>query len=58
MMITREQLQCGYILWDFNQMSEDDFHRYFVDRQNAYLDCLNDDELFEEVRKYAPHLIK
>ena len=56
--INRDQLQYGYIQWDLNQMTEDDFKRYFVDHQNAELDCLDDDELIEEVRKFAPHLIR
>ena len=56
--INRDQLQYGYIQWDLNQMTEDDLKRYFVDHQNAELDCLDDDELIEEVRQFAPHLIR
>ena len=53
---TREQIQEEYIEWDLNQMTEEDLRDFFIVTQNRELNDL-DDELVEDVKQYAPHLI-
>ena len=55
---TREQIQEEYIEWDLNQMSVDDLKDFFIVTQNRELNDLDDDELVEDVKQYAPHLIE
>ena len=55
--IDRDELQEKLIQWDLSQMTLDDLQKYFVDMQNAELDCLSVDELIEEVEQYNPHLL-
>tara|TARA_B100002019_G_scaffold147160_1_gene126731 strand:+ start:396 stop:578 length:183 start_codon:yes stop_codon:yes gene_type:complete len=54
---TREQIQEEYIEWDLNQMTEEDLRDFFIVTQNRELNDLDDDELVEDVKQYAPHLI-
>ena len=54
--LNRDQLQETYIQWDLNQMSIEDLKQYFINMQTAELDSLDDDELIEEVKHYAPNL--
>ena len=35
-------------------MTLEDLKEFFINTQNAELDCLDDDELVEEVKHYAP----
>ena len=55
--MSRNELQAAYIQWDLDQMSVEDLKEYFVSRQNQELNDLDDDELTEEVREYAPDLV-
>ena len=55
--MNRTQLQQSFIEWDLNQMTLEDLKEFFINTQNAELDCLDDDELEEEVKHYAPHLV-
>ena len=55
--IDRDELQEKLIQWDLSQMTLDDLKEYFVNMQNAELDCLSVDELIEEVQQYNPHLL-
>ena len=55
--VNRDELQQKFIEWDLNQMSLEDLKEFFITTQNAELDCLDDDELIEEVRNYAPDLV-
>ena len=55
--IDRDELQEKLIRWDLSQMSLDDLKEYFINMQNAELDCLSVDELIEEVKQYNPHLL-
>ena len=55
---TREQIQEEYIEWDLNQMSVDDLKDFFIVTQNRELNDLDDDELVEDVKQYAPHLVE
>ena len=55
--MNRDQLQSAFIKWDLDQMSVEDLKDYFTNMQNAELDSLDDDELTEEVRQYAPILV-
>ena len=55
--IDRDELQEKLIQWDLSQMTLDDLKEYFVNMQNAELDCLSVDELIEEVEQYNPHLL-
>ena len=55
--IDRDELQEKLIQWDLSQMSLDDLKEYFVNMQNAELDCLSVDELIEEVQQYNPDLL-
>ena len=48
--IDRDELQEKLIQWDLSQMSLDDLKEYFINMQNAELDCLSVDELIEEVQ--------
>ena len=57
MNMNRNQLQERYIQWDLNEMSNDDLRQFFIDTQNRELGDLDDDELEEEVKHYAPHLV-
>ena len=54
--MNRNEIQEKYIQWDLNQMSVDDLKQFFVDTQNRELNDLDDDELIEEARGYAPDL--
>ena len=54
----RNELQKSFINWDLNQMTLEDLKEFFINTQNAELDCLDDDELVEEVKNYAPQLVK
>ena len=54
----RNELQKSFIQWDLNQMTLEDLKEFFINTQNAELDCLDDDELIEEVKNYAPELVK
>ena len=55
---TREQIQEEYIQWDLNQMTEEDLRDFFIVIQNRELNDLDDIELVEDVKQYAPHLIE
>ena len=55
--MTRDELQKKFIEWDLNKMSLEDLKEFFINTQNAELDCLDDVELEEEVRYYAPQLV-
>ena len=55
--MNRDQLQEAYIQWDLNQMSVEDLKQFFIDTQNRELGDLDDDELVEEVKDYAPELV-
>ena len=57
-MMNRDELQKSFINWDLNQMTLVDLKEFFINTQNAELDCLDDDELVEEVKHYAPQLVK
>ena len=56
--ITRQQVQAQYIDWDLSQMSNDQLRQYFIDSQNLHLKDLDDEELIEEVKHFAPELVK
>ena len=56
--ITRQQVQAQYIDWDLSQMSVEDLKQYFIDQQNIHLNDLDDEELIEEVKHFAPELVK
>ena len=56
--IDRDELQQKLIEWDLNQMSLNDLREYFMNMQNAELDCLSVDELIEEVQQYNPSLLE
>ena len=56
--MNRDDLQKSFIQWDLNQMTLEDLKEFFINTQNAELDCLDDDELVEEVKHYAPQLVK
>ena len=56
--IDRDVLQEKLIQWDLNQMSLDDLKEYFINMQNAELDCLSGDELIAEVEQYNPTLLQ
>ena len=53
----RDQLQAKYIQWDLDQMDIDALKQFFVDTQNRELGDLDDDELINEVREFAPDLV-
>lgn len=55
---TREQIQEEYIQWDLNQMTEEDLRDFFIVTQNRELNDLDDIELVEDVKQYAPHLVE
>ena len=56
--MNRDELQKSFINWDLNQMTLEDLKEFFINTQNAELDCLDDDELVEEVKNYAPELLE
>ena len=56
--MNRDELQKSFIQWDLNQMTLEDLKEFFINTQNAELDCLDDDELVEEVKNYAPELLE
>ena len=56
--ITRQQVQAQYIDWDLSQMSNEQLRQYFIDSQNLHLNDLDDEELIEEVKHFAPELVK
>ena len=53
----RDELQQKYIQWDLNQMSVDELKQFFIDTQMRELGDLDDDELIEDVKQFAPQLI-
>ena len=55
--MNRDELKKKCIEWDLNQMSLEDLKQFFSNTQNAELDCLDDDELIEEVKQYASQLV-
>ena len=55
---TRFQIQEEYIQWDLNQMTEADLRDFFIVTQNRELNDLDDIELVEDVKQYAPHLVE
>ena len=55
---TREQIQEEYIEWDLNQMTEEDLRDFFIVTQNRELNDLDDTELVEDVKQYAPHIVE
>ena len=55
---TRFQIQEEYIQWDLNQMTEEDLRDFFIVTQNRELNDLDDIELVEDVKQYAPHLVE
>ena len=57
MTIDRDWLQERYIQWDLNQMSNDQLRQFFIDTQNRELGDLDDDELIEDVKQFAPQLV-
>ena len=56
--IDRDELQESYIQWDLEQMTNEDLEKFFIDTQNRELGDLDDDELVEDVKQYAPHLLQ
>tara|TARA_A100001201_G_scaffold3745_4_gene8260 strand:- start:1364 stop:1534 length:171 start_codon:yes stop_codon:yes gene_type:complete len=56
--MNRNQLQESYIQWDLSEMSNEQLRQFFIDTQNRELGDLDDDELVEDVRQYAPHLLE
>ena len=56
--ITRQQVQAQYIDWDLSQMSNEQLRQYFIDSQNLHLNDLDDEKLIEEVKHFAPELVK
>ena len=54
----RNELQESYIQWDLEQMTNEDLEKFFIDTQNKELGDLDDDELVEDVKQYAPHLLQ
>ena len=55
--MNRDELQEKYIQWDLNQMSVDELKQFFIDTQMRELGDLDDDELIEDVKQFAPQLI-
>jgi hypothetical protein len=53
----RDELQEKYIQWDLNQMSVDELKQFFIDTQMRELGDLDDDELIEDVKQFAPQLV-
>ena len=53
----RDELQQKYIQWDLNQMSVDELKQFFIDTQMRELGDLDDDELIEDVKQFAPQLV-
>lgn len=53
----RYELQEKYIQWDLEQMTADDLVQFFIDTQMRELSDLDDDELIEDVKQYAPELL-
>ena len=53
----RDELQQKYIQWDLEQMSVDDLVQFFIDTQMRELGDLDDDELIEDVKQFAPQLV-
>ena len=56
--MNRNELQESYIQWDLSEMSNEQLRQFFIDTQNRELGDLDDDELVEDVRQYAPHLLE
>ena len=56
--MNRDELQQKYIEWDLEQMNHGDLIKFFIDTQNRELGDLDDDELVEDVKQFAPHLLK
>ena len=56
--MNRNDLQESYIQWDLEQMTNEDLEKFFIDTQNRELGDLDDDELVEDVKQYAPHLLQ
>ena len=57
-LMDRNELQESYIQWDLEQMTNEDLEKFFIDTQNRELGDLDDDELVEDVKQYAPHLLQ
>ena len=57
-LMDRNELQESYIQWDLEQMTNEDLEKFFIDTQNRELGDLDDDELVEDVKQYAPHLLE
>ena len=55
--MNRDELQEKYIQWDLNQMSVDELKQFFIDTQMRELGDLDDDELIEDVKQFAPQLV-
>ena len=55
--MNRDELQQKYIQWDLNQMSVDELKQIFIDTQMRELGDLDDDELIEDVKQFAPQLV-
>jgi len=55
--MNRDELQQKYIQWDLNQMSVDELKQFFIDTQMRELGDLDDDELIEDVKQFAPQLV-
>lgn len=55
--MNRDELQQKYIQWDLEQMSVDDLVQFFIDTQMRELGDLDDDELIEDVKQFAPQLV-
>ena len=53
----RYELQEKYIQWDLEQMTADDLVQFFIDTQMRELSDLDDDELIEDVKQFAPELL-
>ena len=53
----RWELQQKYIQWDLEQMTADDLVQFFIDTQMRELGDLDDDELIEDVKQFAPELL-
>ena len=53
----RTELQQKYIQWDLEQMTADDLVQFFIDTQMRELGDLDDDELMEDVKQFAPELL-
>ncbi len=53
----RLQIQCEYIDWYIAELTLEDLRQVVYDHMKADLDMLDDEELVQEVRHYAPELV-